>query len=182
MIEARLRSGLCVAVPQIARTVDGWRERTCSTKPSSGAPPHITILFPFVPAEMIDDLLIADLARLFGAFAPFSFELGRTARFPSVLYLEPDPLEPFVRLTAAVHAAYPDFPPYEGAFAAVAPHLTVAEGDEDVLAAAEADVAPALPLPAKAHEVLLLEELEPNSACWRQRAMLPLSASGRGEP
>ena len=39
---------------------------------------------------------------------------------------------------------------------------------------AEADVVPALPMSAEARGVLLIEEVEPNSARWQTRARLPL--------
>ena len=49
-----------------------------------------------------------------------------------------------------------------------------AEGPERVTGdEAEADVAPQLPIHAHAHDVLLIEELEPNSARWATRARLP---------
>jgi len=173
MVEAELRSALMVAVPAAASVVDKWREQTCRAKPSSGVPPHVTILFPFVPPERIDDSFIDDLRTLFGAFESFTFELGATGRFPEVLYLAPDPAEPFMRLTEAVCELYPDYPPYGGVFDSIAPHLTTAEGDAGILSEAEADVQRSLPLSAEADEVLLLEEVESNSALWRMRAHLP---------
>ena len=69
--------------------------------------------------------------------------------------------------------AYPEFPPYEGAFDSIVPHLTVAEGGTEILDEAEADVAPQLPIHVRAHDVLLIEELEPNSARWATRARFP---------
>ncbi len=172
--DTELRSALIVAVPEVAAVVDRWRERTCYGKPSSGVPAHITILFPFVPPDSIDSTLIHDLRKLFGAFQSFAFELETTGRFPMVLYLAPDPSEPFVRLTEAVFEAHPDYPPYGGAFAATVPHLTAAEGDDEILSKAEADILPSLPIEAEAREVLLIEEVEPDSARWRERARLPL--------
>jgi hypothetical protein len=174
MAERALRSALIVAVPQAAAAVDAWRERTCQAKPSTGVPAHITILWPFVPAARIDDTLEADLRRLFGAIGSFAFELRTTARFPDVLYLAPEPAERFIHLTRAVYEAYPAYPPYEGVFHSIVPHLTTAEGGGEVLAAAEADMFPWLPIVALAREVLLIEEVEPDSSLWRPRANFPL--------
>jgi 2'-5' RNA ligase len=81
MAETQLRSALIVAVPEAAAVVDTWRERTSYAKPSSGMPPHVTILAPFVPPATIDDLLIEDLRTLFGTFESFTFEVGATGRF-----------------------------------------------------------------------------------------------------
>jgi 2'-5' RNA ligase len=177
MPEAELHSALIVAVPEAASAVDRWRERTCYAKPSSGVPPHVTILFPFFPPDAIDEALVAELRELFAEVERFAFELRTTARFPQVLYLKPEPAEPFVRLTETVCAAYPDHVPYEEAFDSVVPHLTTAEGDAEVLAEAEKDVLQWLPIVAEAHEVLLAEEVEPDSARWRTRARLRLGQS-----
>jgi 2'-5' RNA ligase len=177
MAEAELRSALIVAFPQASPIVDEWREQTCGAKPSAGVPPHVTILWPFVPAASIDDALTDRLRRLFGSLEPFMVEFPATARFPDTLYLTPDPAEPFVELTRAVWEAYPEYPPYEGVFDAIEPHLTAAQGTDDVLAEAEADVRRRLPIVARVDEVVLIEEIEPDSALWRPRATFPLRAA-----
>jgi 2'-5' RNA ligase len=171
------RSALVVAVPEAATTTEHWLERTAAAKPSRGVPAHVTILFPFVPAPSIDDSLLNALEALFARFDPFAFELRECRRFPAVLYLAPEPPEPFVALTEAVVVAYPDFLPYEGVFDSIVPHLTVAEGLPALLNRAEAEVRPRLPIRADAHEVLLLEEADPAAGEWGARARIPLGAS-----
>jgi 2'-5' RNA ligase len=177
MPEAELHSALIVAVPEAASAVDMWRERTCYAKPSSSVPPHVTVLYPFFAPDALDEALVAELRELFAALERFAFELRTTARFRQVLYLKPEPPEHFVRLSEAVYAAYPDRLPYDGAFDSVVPHLTAAEGDAEVLAEAEKDVLQWLPIAAEAHEVLLAEEVEPDSGRWRTRASLRLGRS-----
>ncbi len=170
------RSALVVAVPEVSAVAEPWLERTASAKPSHGIPAHVTVLFPFVPATEIDDALLEGLNALFVRVQPFDFELTECRRFPAVLYLAPEPAGPFVAMTEAVVAAYPDFPPYEGVFDSIVPHLTVAEGLPTVLNRAEGEVRPRLPIGAEAHEVLLLEEVEPEPARWQVRARIPLGA------
>ena len=177
MAETELHSALIVAVPDASSAVDDWRERTSYAKPSSGVPPHVTILSPFAPPETIDNSFIDALRTLFGAFESFTFELGVTGRFQGVLYLGPNPAEPFGRLTEAVWTAYPALPPYGGAFDSIVPHLTVAEGDAEILSEAEADILLSLPIRAQAREVLLIEEVEPDSTRWRERAQLSFRRS-----
>jgi 2'-5' RNA ligase len=169
-----LRSALVVEVPEATRAVDDWRERTSSAKPSAGVPAHVTILFPFVPARRIDRELLASLGSLFAAYPAFGFELRDARRFPGLLYLAPEPAERFLELIEAAAAAHPDFPPYGGEFDTIVPHLTAAEGEAAVLDRAAADIEPSLPIPAVAHEVTLLEEVEPALARWHSRARLPL--------
>jgi 2'-5' RNA ligase len=174
------RTALIVTVPQAAPAVEPWLERTGRAKPSTGVPAHITLLFPFLPAARIDPALIEGLREFFAAFPAFRFVLRRTERFPEVLYLAPEPAESFVRLTEAIVARYPEHPPYEGAFETIVPHLTVAQGAEQALAAAEADVRRALPLEAAAAEVVLLEEVVADWGRWEPRARLALDGSLRG--
>ena len=57
----------------------------------------------------------------------------RTGRFPGVVWLAPEPAEPFIALTELLAAAFPDHPPYEGAHDEIVPHLTLGLGTESVL-------------------------------------------------
>jgi 2'-5' RNA ligase len=169
-----LHTALVVAVPEAPEAVAAWMERASHSKPSNGVPPHITVLTPFMPADALDERVVMELRGLFARFAPFRFTLTRCARFPQALYVEPEPPEPFVALTRAVVARYPEYPPYEGVFDTVVPHLTVAEGPVNVLDAAQSGVEPHLPVAVRADEVVLLEEVEPDGARWRTHSRLPL--------
>lgn len=162
-------------MPDAARAVDRWREQTCESKPSTGVPAHITVIVPFIPAHELDPAALESLAQLFGGIPAFEFELVAAARFPGTLYLEPDRPSAFVALIDAVVDRFPAYPPYEGAFDGVIPHLTVAQGDDDVLRAAEADVHRSLPIRAVAREALLLEEVA--AGRWQDRARLPFDDS-----
>jgi len=169
-----LRSAVSVAFPSVAPVVDAWRERTCEAKPSAGVPPHVTLLFPFVPPSAIDDALVARLEALVAQTAAFDVGFASTGRFPGVLFLEPSPPGPFLALTQRLEAEFPDFPPYAGAFATSRAHLTVAQGDDAVLHEAERDVLPQLPLHAHVREALLLVEREQDHGRWEIGARLPL--------
>lgn len=168
------RTALIVEVPEAAAAVDAWLERTAYAKPSNGVPAHVTVLYPFVPAADVDEALLADLRALFAGLPSFAFELRECRHFPAVLYLAPDPPEPFVALTEAVVAAYPAYPPYEGVFPEVVPHLTAAEGEHAVLGRAEGEIRQLLPIAAEAREVVLLEEVNRELARWRTHSRLPL--------
>jgi len=74
-------------------------------------------------------------------------------RFSSgLVYLAPNPAEPFQHLTEMLAAAFPDWPPYGGAFDGVVPHLSIGEELSEPELAALADL---LPLAATADEVTL---------------------------
>jgi 2'-5' RNA ligase len=170
-----LRSALIVAVPEAGRSIEQWRERTCSDKPAIGIPVHVTLLFPFVPAPDIHDGLIAELSSLFGGFESFFFELREARRWPQMSYLAPEPSEPLVDLTKAIVARYPDYPPYEDMFDSIVPPLTVAHGDTTLLDRAESDVLESLPIRVAVCEVVLIEEAVPDWGQWRTRVRFALS-------
>lgn len=154
---------LSIPFRDLATLVDQWRERTCETKPSYGIPPHVTLLFPAA-----SDLEAATAAL--ASFEAFDVTFPRFGRFPGTLFLAPEPAEPFVSMTEALVRAFPDHPPYAGLYAEIAPHLTVAQGDE--LDTAEAALVPALPLRSRASSVVLFEQVAADR--WRENAELPL--------
>lgn len=96
-------------------------------------PAHVTILFPFVPAEALSRGVRDRLARAVASVAPFDARFERTGRFPGSLWLAPEPAEPFRELTERVARAFPDHPPYEGAHDEIVPHVTLAMGAETIL-------------------------------------------------
>lgn len=166
------RTALIVAVPAAEPLVGEWRARYDSSA-SVGVPAHVTILFPFVPATQVDGTVLADLRELFASLPSFRFMLDRVERFgEDVVWLHPEPSEPFAQITAAVVSKWPEHPPYEGVFDAVVPHLTVAEGDAELYELIEQDLAPTLPVDATAGEIVLIAE--DRDGRWRERARFPL--------
>lgn len=165
------RSALIVAVPEAEPFVGEWRLRYDNAR--LGIPAHITLLFPFVPAEELDEALFGELRDLFAAQPAFAFTLTRLVDFPDqTLWLAPEPSEPFRKLTELIFERYPDYPPYEGVHDEVIPHLTVTAGDASLREAVEAAVSPHLPIDAEAREVVLLEEN--TTGFWRARERFTL--------
>jgi hypothetical protein len=155
------RTALIVPVPEAEPQVSELRLAHDSSA-ARGVPAHVTILFPFLDSDGLDE---AALANLISEFPAFDFELDRVEQFPDgATWLRPTPSSPFVDLTAAVFQRWPERPPYEGAYDEVIPHLTISETPIDVQLQ--------LPIVARAREVTLIEE-EP-SGRWTARLHLPL--------
>ena len=151
-----------VPFPQVAAVVAPWLERSAGARPSHGIPPHVTLLFPCPPdADGVGKVLADTVA--------FDVDFREVRRFPGVVYLAPEPAERFVLLTRALWERFPDWPPYGGAHPTITPHLTVAWQAE--LDEAEADVAPRLPLRARAQEAVLLRRAETDR--WEPVARFP---------
>jgi 2'-5' RNA ligase len=133
-------------------------------------PPHVTVLFPFEGARRIDRGVVAELEQVLGACAPFDFALTDVRRFPGVLYLAPEPADRFCALTQACVDRWPQFPPYEGAYEEVVPHLTLVEGPEPPGLAERANAL--LPIRGIAEEVWLMTRRRGRG--WQRRAVVAL--------
>lgn len=168
-------SALVVLVPEAEAAVGPFRI-AYDPSAAAGCPAHITLLYPFRPPDEIGPAVLDGLRRCLGPFGSFPYTLNAPSRFPGVLYLAPDPAEPFRQLTLAIWARHPDLPPYGGRHADIVPHLSIAQlADEAALervAAAFARAAgPRLPIHARADAVALLAL---RGGRWRTRATLAL--------
>jgi 2'-5' RNA ligase len=93
-----------------------------------GVPAHVTVLFPFIPASEIQGAVMVRLAALFRTVPAFTHNFVRTAWFgDEVLWLGSDAAQVFRSLTQLVWTAFPAYPPFEGQFDDVVPHLTIAD-------------------------------------------------------
>jgi 2'-5' RNA ligase len=158
--------------------------RVLDPSASFGLPPHITLLYPFAPIGELDEASRSRLTVLFANAEPIRVEFAETAWFgDDVVWLAPEPAEPFVALTKAIFRLFPDYPPFRGAFDSIVPHVTI--GDNTVgagratslaaLKAAEAAVSAVLPLSAVADRVLLMAgERRPDG--WRVVSEFALKA------
>jgi hypothetical protein len=155
------RTALIVAVPEAEQAVGAYR---LAHDPSAalGAPAHITVLVPFVAREAVDEIAVGEVVAQVPAFA---FCLDAVEEFDNgLVWLHPEPSEPFKALTRAVWARWPDHPPYEGAHDDVIPHLTVSTE--------RIEVSVELPIHARADRVVLIEQ--DDRGYWRERASFPL--------
>ena len=155
-----METALVLPVPEAAAVVDPWLGKGLSA--------HLTLTVPFLPSGRADE--VADFAA---GMEPFDYALVRCARFPTALYLVPEPDDRLHALIDAVLRRWPEYPRYGGAHADVVPHVTVAENDFD---SAEAAVAPRLPIAARAEELLVLALVDPAARRWEPYARFPLGA------
>jgi 2'-5' RNA ligase len=131
--------------------------------------PHVTLVWPFLPARLLDEPAIARLGSIVSGRPCFSVAFDRTGRFPEAPYLAPDDPSPFVALVDAVVREWPEYPPYGGAYADMIPHVTLGSGAVDLEA-----VTSLLPIVVRVGEVHLA--IHRRRRGWRTIAKLPLSA------
>jgi 2'-5' RNA ligase len=157
-----------VPVPRVLQRLRATWDRSARV----GVPAHVTILFPFLPPGRLLPEVRRELAAIAATQVPFDVRFERVGRFPGVVHLEPEPAAPFVALTNACIARYPELPPYGGAFDEVIPHLTVAESDDAPLDEVAAAAERLLPF---RHRVASLEVLvEGGQSRWHTYWRIPL--------
>ena len=175
------KSALLVPVPEAA-VVMPWREHFSPA--AWGIPPHVTLITPFLPADGIDGRVIEHLQTLLSAVRPFWFTLTSVRRFANlpaaadVVYLAPEPAEPFVELIAMLVANYPEAPPYGGQYDTITPHLSVLHShDRALLDEAANAMASVVPIAARADEVWLMERSAERAEVWQTRHRFSLRAT-----
>jgi 2'-5' RNA ligase superfamily len=178
-------SALLVLVPAAEPAVGEHRARLDASA-RDGVPAHLTVLYPFLPAGLIDNAVLALLAGLFAGVRAFRFTLDRVDWFgDDVVWLGPRDEAPFRALTELAFAAFPSCPPYGGQYADVIPHLTVGHrGGMPALRAAGEAVRHRLPVEAAATEVTLMTGPPPGNldippGQWRTMAAFGLGRPGR---
>jgi 2'-5' RNA ligase len=173
-------SALVVLVPEAEALVKPFRD-VHDPSAAAGVPAHITLLYPFKSPDTVDAATLEYLRGYFACVGAFQFTLLAPHRFPGVLYLAPDPDEPFRQLTTAIWKRYPETPPYGGKWRNIVPHLTVAQvadpGQLDRVASSFSHACHGrLPIGAAATEVALMEK---RSERWAVRATFALGADRR---
>jgi hypothetical protein len=166
-----LSTGLIVPVEAANELVAPWSRLIPAA--ARILPPHVTALWPFLPVEALDEAGERRLGDLLAGVPAFSFALTRAAGLADAAVLLPEPAAPFRALTQLLWDEWPECPPYGGAFDDIAPHVTVAidpsASEREAIAAA---LAPQLPLPCHATEVLLIEETAAGALRERRRFAL----------
>jgi 2'-5' RNA ligase len=169
-------TAIIVPVPEAEAIVGRWRRRYTPSG-AAGMPAHVTLLVPFTGSEKLGARQTRAVKEVLAQFEPIELTLRATAYFegpPIVLYLVPEPAEPFRAMTAALVSSFPEHPPYGDAHATIVPHLTVATRlERERLAAIEAEVAEALPISARPGEAWLMEDGE---HAWRLRDRFAFAA------
>jgi len=149
------QSAVLIPVPEADALVGEWRALH-DPKARVGVPAHITLLFPWIAPQQLKPEHLEELDEILAAQPAFEYSLDRVRWFGQrVLWLAPNPAEPFKRLTVEM-ASHFDTQPWQGEFAEVVPHLTIGLAGQtsgNALERAGAEIAMRLPLRCEAREV-----------------------------
>jgi 2'-5' RNA ligase len=169
-------TAIIVPVPKAEPAIARWRRRYTEDR-ADAMPPHVTLLYPFVDDSVLVAGQIRQVRGILADFQPFEFVLADFGEFAAsgttapVLYLAPDPPDRFWAMTNALVSVFPNYLPYGGQFTGVIPHLTVAEYHQTPLADIRDDVAPALPIRARAVEAHVMRYGDDG---WRTKSRIYL--------
>jgi 2'-5' RNA ligase len=169
------QTGLIVAVPAAEPAVAAHRA-TLDRAAGWGVHAHITLLYPFLPPEAVDDRTLAALHEIAAAEPRFDLTLDRIAWFgDTVVWLAPNPARPFRALTAALTARFPETPPYGGAHPEPVPHLTIGhDHPRPTLEAAATAVTAHLPITTTVTAIRLITGTPEPGGTWHPIADFPL--------
>lgn len=145
-----------------------------------GVPAHVTLLYPFTPPRELTQDVLQTLRQVLSGVAAFDYRLHDTRRFPGVVYLAPDPHEPFVEMIRSIERGFPGMRLYRGRFPDVVPHLTVARGDERHMDEAYAELRSTMAVRGaiQAH-CSSVEVMEYAAGTWRPHSVLALARDRR---
>ncbi len=168
-------SAVAIVLPR-ADAVLGPHRARLDRSAAWGVPAHVTVLYPFVPPASIDDDVLAGVAEATAAVPAFQVTLRQFGWFnDEVLWLAPEPAEPFRALTTAVRQRFPGIAPYEGAHPDPVPHVTIGhDAPREVLVAAARAIEPHLPIREEVTVATLLQG-SPDPGSWHTVAEFPLS-------
>ena len=167
------KSGVAIRIP-LPPSLAAVREAG-EASARMGIPPHVTVLYPFVPAAELTPAVRSALAGIAADHRPFVATMGPPEIRDDMVWLVPRDQGPFLRLTASVHARWPEHPPYGGTHPDLIAHLLVIQtADRLEREAARAAAMRVCPFHAAVTELEVLTE--DDEGRWRLRWRLPLGS------
>lgn len=150
------QTGVIIPVPEAQPLLAAVAERYPEAV-RSGVPAHLSLLYPFLPADALDEHVLDELRKIFAGQVPTPVKFAACYRSGGFVALRPEPVEGVGALAGAVQSRWPDVVPYEGLHDAD-PHVTVAlHTTEQRAADIERDLVPEwVPLSAELREAWLV--------------------------
>ena len=166
MSGAEIATNLVVLVPEAEAALE-LSNHAAAPGAELTAPAHMTLVYPFMPAETLDERS-HELSAFFAEQRPFHLELRVGWFGREVLLLAPTDPERLVLLTKAVISHWPEYPYYGGTYDVIEPHLSLGFGSEADLAPIAELVEPLTPVRSTVTEVTILvgphEDMKPGAA------------------
>ena len=171
-------TALIVLLPEADPVVGPFRAPHDSGA-ARGVPAHITILYPFMPTDVLDPKVVDELRSAFSSIAAFEISLTSIEWFNhDVVYIRPEPDAVLRQMIALVVERWPQWPPYGGEHPDPTPHLTIGDSaDLSAMRQAAEQVRRRLPLHVEVCKVQLYAgraERGTPTGTWHHRLTFPL--------
>lgn len=168
-----MQSAIVLNFPDLSPLIDPWRTATIP-EVALGILPYLTLLFPWRQAPLSHSDIQA-LEAVTHGFRAFELVANRLEQFEDgtlYLSLEDETLPRLMMQTLS--RAFPEPPPYSGAFANPMPHITLAKPAPEKAAQTLREITNALHLPiALWVDHIVVVEQQPNGF-WQNRWARPL--------
>jgi 2'-5' RNA ligase len=169
-----VETAILLCVPEAEPLVREWR-RKGDPSAAHGVPAHVTLLYPFLPADSVDDGVVAELRWFFRGIDAFPVRFTSVQRFEpaGVVWVAPES-DSLVQLTRSLARRWPECPPYAGEIPIdeLVPHLTIVQTDDRALRQSAADaVSPGLPFEMMASSAALW--VQDGDGEWAERTTFP---------
>ncbi len=170
-------SAIVVELPELDVVLDEYRRELDPCR-RWGMPAHLTVLYPFVPPTDLDQSILSTLRTVATKVRPFEGEFDDFGWFADpVVWLGTSQRSLFGSLIREMMNAFPECPPYGGAFDEIIPHVTIGESNEaDLLRAAIDAIRPQLPLKSMVTSLSLMEG-STAAGSWRVLERVPLGST-----
>lgn len=170
-------SALAIALPELVHIVGAYRSRY--TQDGGSAPPHITLMHPFLVPSEITPSVLQRIAGVVCSIQAFECSVTSIATFPKgLIYLTPEPCELLIEMISRLSAAFPDAPTYWKTFGAIVPHITIADtamvDHPGLIEEMKSAISRHLPYRCSVREVLLLQQVQRTTVTWELREHFPL--------
>jgi 2'-5' RNA ligase len=172
-------SAIDIHLESLEALIAPWRQATVEVA-VKGVPPHITLLYPWRVAPLSEEDA-REVQKVLEQYPSFEIQLAKVSHFGKrVIYLAlNERSEKAVKeLMQVLFRAFPETPPYGGAFSDPTPHLTIAKAKDDetfeqMMAEITRVLAPKLPIKHQVSGVSVIEEAE--DGYWHLRALVPFA-------
>ena len=140
------QSILAVSIPEADDILSYVRRAHDGEVPPVGVTAHITLLYPWMPPDQIDQEAVDELASLCAGFPSLDYSLRIGPFDGGALLLAPEDSSPFVRMTEAMLGRWSECPHHSGEHGRTEPHVSLAYGDEQQILRLAAQIRDQVPV------------------------------------